>query len=244
MRAIATNQNGRRRIAVWISTLWIAAALLAAATARADIYFWEDGEGVIHFSNQDAPPKASLYMREFATPDPPEPTEIKPETDRDAMAGEVDRRQALTQQRLEEASGKLKEALERVDVLTESVARSRVQAAEAADAARQAELDAEAASSYRSDIKERVIVHTAPYRAYDPYRHRYKDRKFKYRNHKFKNRHSRYLNHEKKIRPRHHRGKSKIDRLKRHRRGEYDPGIPGPILPPERTRIPKAYGIR
>jgi len=86
MKAIATYQKGRRLMAVWLSTLWIAAVLLTAASARADIYFWEDSEGVIHFSNQDAPPKASLYMREIATPTSPETAEIQPEVDREALS--------------------------------------------------------------------------------------------------------------------------------------------------------------
>lgn len=234
-------------MAGWLSALWIAAALVTASTARADIYFWEDGDGVIHFSNQDAPPKASLYMREIATPTPPETTPIQPEIDREALSAELARKQAQTQQRLEEANRQLKEALDRVDDLTESVSRSQAQAEAAAESARQAELEAQAAREDRSYAKERVIVHAAPYRKYgkyDTHRRHYKERHHD-RKHKFKNRHDRHRKHDKIFVLPYKNGKSKIEKkVKPHRRNPFQYHIPRPILPPEKHRIPRAYGVR
>ncbi len=242
-------------MAGWLATLWIAAALLTATSARADIYFWEDTDGVIHFSNQDAPPNASLYMREIVTPDPPETAEVQTEANREALSRELARKQARTQQRLEEANDKLNEALERVDDLTESVSRSRAQAAAAAEAARQAELDAQAARDHQYDNKRRVIVHSVPYRPYDPYRkydkdrHHYKDRHYKYKKdrkygkHRIKDRHSLHRKHDKQF-SRDSRSKHRIDKYKSRRHNPYKYSIPKPILPPEKHRIPKAYGIR
>lgn len=244
MKAIAIHQTGMRLMTGLFSALWIAAALLAAASAHADIYFWEDRDGVIHFSNQDAPPEASLYMREIAPPVPPDTSEIQPEIDTEALAKELARKQALTQQRLEEANRKLDDALDRVDDLTESVSRSKAQAVAAAEAARQAELEARAARDYQTDDKKRVIVHAVPYRPYKSYRRHNKEYRYNHRKHKFNNRHARHLHHDKKFSLTHNRGKSRIDKFRAHRKNHYRYQIPGPILPPAENRIPKAYGIR
>lgn len=244
MRAIATPRRGKRLIAAWFSTLWIAAGWLAATSARADIYFWEDSSGVIHFSNQNAPPEAALYMRDIATPANPEPAEVKDENDNDKLTEKIARQQALTQQRLEAANRKLNHALERVEDLTQAVAHSRAQAQAAAEAARQAELEAEAANRDRSAVQERVIVHAVPHRPYEPYRYPYEDHRYEKRRHNVKNRHARRLNHENKYRPHADGNHSKIEKTGHRRHKAFNYHIPRPVRPPEQTRIPRAYGIR
>ncbi|MEJ2154905.1 MAG: DUF4124 domain-containing protein [Desulfobacteraceae bacterium] len=238
MSAIAIPQKSIRLATVWLSALWIATGLLAATSARADIYFWQDAAGTIHFSNQDAPADASLYMREIARPAKPEASDQKVEKDDDQLAKELARRQAQTQQRLDEANRRLDRALEKVDNLTESVARSQARAEAAAEAARQAEQEAAAAVNSRDEVRERAIVYAAPYR------YHYKDRSYGHRRHKTTGRHSRHLNRAKKFRPQHHRNHSELERFKGHRGKAAKHRIPGPILPPEPYRIPKAYGIR
>jgi hypothetical protein len=244
MRAIATPRRGKRLIAAWLSTLWIAAGWLAATSVRADIYFWEDSSGVIHFSNQDAPPEAALYMRETAAPVNPESDEAKDENGNDKLTREIARQQASTQQRLEAANRKLSHALERVDDLTQAVARSRAQAQAAAEAARQSELEADAANRNRSDVQERVVVHVVHSRHYEPYRHPYEDHRYKKRRHNFKNRHSRHPNHKNRFRPHSHGNHYNIEKTRHRRHKAFNYHIPRPILPPEPTRIPRAYGIR
>jgi len=154
------------------------------------------------------------------------------------------RKQAQTQRRLEEANDKLNDALERVDGLTESVSRSQAQAAAAAEAARQAELDAQAARAYQDDKRERGIVRAVPYRPYDPYRKHYKDRNHNHGKHKFKNRHSKHRKHDKIFTLPYGKKKSRIEKHKTQRRNPFQYHIPKPILPPEKHRIPRAYGIR
>ncbi len=230
-------------MAGWFSMFWITSILLTAGAARADIYFWEDRQGVIHFSNEAAPPEASLYMREIPTPPAPEPTETPVEADREASARELARKQAQTQKRLEEANRKLNDALERVDALTDSVARSRARAEAAADAARQAELEARAARDYQSDDRERVTVYAVPYRPYKSH-HQYKRHGNNHRNHKYERHRSRPLHRDKSVTSRHIRSRSGIEKSKTHRRSHFRYNIPGPVLPPDGHRIPKAYGIR
>lgn len=244
MKAIAKQRTTNGLVAGWLAIMWMAILLSATTAARADIYFWEDDKGVIHFSNQESPPNASLYMREPAARNLPEPEAQS--TARETSAMEVARQQAETQARLDEANRKLDRALERVDELTESVSRSRAQAAEAAEAARLAELDAEAARNYQSEVKERIIVHSVPYRKHYPYRNKFKGhRPYKHQVYGKGKGHSRNLKHDKKFVPYFNNGKkSKLYKHYRHQDHTRHYSAPSPILPPGRSHIPRAYGIR
>lgn len=249
MKAIATPPKGKRSIRGWLLFGWllfgwITAGWFAAASARADIYAWEDSEGVIHYSNQEVPPEAALYMREVSPPANAEPAETNDENNNSKTTMETDRQQALAQEHLEEVNRKLSRALEKVDDLTASVARSKAQAEAATEAAREAEREAAAARDGRSDVQERVIVHAVPYRRYGHHRYRYNNHGNHYQKQKVTRRRSRSLNHEKRFRPHIYRAHSRIEKIngRRHIPNEYK--IPGPILPPEPYRIPKAYGIR
>jgi hypothetical protein len=255
MRAIAIPHRQKRLIAGWPLTgwlqigwllmLWITAGWFAANSARADIYSWEDSQGIIHYSNQDAPPEAALYMRETAPPENTEHAEIIDDNNSEKVAREAARQQALARENLEEVNHKLSRALDKVDDLTASVARSKAQAEAAAEAARQAEREVAAAGSDRSDVQERVIVHTVPYRSYRPH-HRYRHENYgnNHLKHKATRQHSRRLTHEKRFRPQTSRVHSKIEKIRRQRHKPEKYQIPGPILPPEPYRIPAAYGIR
>lgn len=242
MRTIAKPQRAKGWIAGWLLVSWIAAIGFAATSARADIYSWEDSKGVIHYSNQEVPPEAALYMRETAPPVNTEPTEIKDENNNGGVARETPRQQAQAQ--LEEVNHKLNRALEKVDDLTASVDRSRAQAEAAAEAARQAEREAAAASSDQSDTQEQVIVYTVPYRRYGHHNYRYINQGNNHRGHRVTNRHSRRLNLVQDATTHAYGAHSKSGQIKRHGHNAYNYQIPGPILPPEPYRIPAAYGVR
>lgn len=230
------------------AAVWMAAALMAISVARADIYSWQDDEGVIYFSNQSAPPTAALYMREPEPGPQTQSTEDNQSQNRSTIDRETIRRQVRTEVKLEEANRKLNQALDRVEELTAQVAQSRAQAEAAAETARQAavtaENEAQTAKQYQSNVKERIIIHTAPY--HRPYKKHgaYKKHRTGYRKpydygypkrHDGAKRHTPHiiyqLNHH---RPLNHR-QSHIHTFRIN--------IPRPIIP-ERSEIPKAYGIR
>ncbi|MGD9365644.1 MAG: DUF4124 domain-containing protein [Desulfobacteraceae bacterium] len=225
------------------AAIWMAVTFMAISVAQADIYSWQDDEGVIHFSNQTAPPTAALYMRE------PEPgpqtlsTENNQSHRRSTIDSEAIRRQAKTEVQLEEANRKLNQALDRVEELTAEVAQSRAQAEAAAETARQAaitaENEAQAAMQIQSSAKELIIIHPAPYHR------RYKklgtDKRFRKPYHYNLKRYDRVKRHTPHsiYSLKHHRP------LKHHRAHvhTFATNIPRPIIP-ERSEIPKAYGIR
>jgi paraquat-inducible protein B len=223
---------------------WIAAGGFAATSACADIYSWEDSAGVIHYSNQEAPPEAALYMRETAPPVAAEPIETKDENNNDAVAKATAHQQAEAQAQIEAVNRKLDRALEKVDDLTETVARSREQAEAAAEAARQAEREAAATSSDQSDIQEPVIVYTVPYHRYGHDRYRHINQGKNHRVQMVTRPRSRSLNPETRLKPYTYRANSRIGKItgRRHKPDKYQ--IPGPILPPEPYHIPAAYGVR
>lgn len=232
----------------WFTAVWMAVTFMSISVARADIYSWQDGEGVIHFSNQTAPPAASLYMREPEPGPQIQSTEDIQSQNRSTMDREAIRRQVRAEVRLEEANRKLNQALDRVEELTAQVAQSRAQADAAAETARQAaitaENEAQAAKQYQSNVKERIIIHTAPhhrqYQRHDahkkegtgyrkPYRYGYHERNARAKRHPphiiYSPDQHRPLNHQ----------RSHVHTLRLN--------IPRPIIP-ERADIPKAYGIR
>lgn len=220
------------------AAVWMAAAFMAMAVARADIYAWQDDEGVIHFSNQTAPPTAALYMREPEPgPQMPSTEDIQSQT-RSAPDREALRRQLRTEVKLEETSRKLDQALDRVEELTAEVAQSRAQAEAAAEtagrAAIRAENEAQAAMPYQSNAKERIIIRTAPYHR----RHKKPGAGKKYRRpyaYDYHRGHDGAKGHTPHI----------IYSLNHHQAHvhPFRTNIPRPIIP-ERSNIPKAYGIR
>lgn len=143
-------------------TAWIVWMVLAnaisgwtAPPARADIFFWQDADGVIHFSNTSAPPEADLYMVERNSPASPAPPEES------ANAAAEKKRDAEVKARLEEANRKLQKALEKVDDLSDQVRQTQRQAKEAAQAAQKAAAEAEQA---REENSGNGIVYAVPYR--------------------------------------------------------------------------------
>jgi hypothetical protein len=243
MRTIAKPQRKRGWVAVWLLLSWIAAGGFAATAARADIYSWEDSAGVIHYSNQEVPPDAALYMRETAPPVTAEPAETKDENNDGEAAKATARQQAEAQAQLEKVNRKLDRALEKVDDLTASAARSREQAEAAAEAARQAEQKAAEASSDQGEVQEPVVVYTVPYHPYGHHRYRHISQGKNHREAKVTRRRS-VLNPETRFNPYVYRANSGIGKItgRRHIPDKYQ--IPGPILPPEPYHIPAAYGVR
>lgn len=225
-----------------LSILWVAAVLMTAIIARADIYSWQDDQGVIHYSNYDVPHQANLYMKEPVEISPAPETDVSRVPNRTELDIEAIRQRAKAEARIEEANRKLDHALEKVDELTEKVSQSQAQANAAADAAREAAANAKSevvsANYYQNDVKERVIVHSVPYYPYGYRKHGPHYSKPYYlgpnkRRHAYYNGGGRSKIHKQK-RGRHHRIH---DRHRIHRTW------PVPVLP-EGSRIPKAYGVR
>jgi uncharacterized coiled-coil protein SlyX len=119
--------------------------------ARADIYFWTDSEGVIHFSNYAAPPEAQFYMVEYS---PQENDQAESKT------AAIEHKRDPLKDQLAEANRKLEKALDKVDDLTEQVEQTRREALEAADAARRAEAEAKADDESRTAGS---LVYAVPY---------------------------------------------------------------------------------
>jgi hypothetical protein len=123
------------------------------------------------------------------------------------------------------------------------VARSRAEAEAAADAARQAEREAVAASSEQSVVQEQVIVHAVPYHRYGHHRSLHINQGNNRRVHKVLRRHS-PLNPATRFNPYINRADVGIGKITGRRRIPDKYQIPGPILPPEPYHIPAAYGVR
>jgi hypothetical protein len=243
MRTVTRSQTTKGWVAGWLLFSWIAAGGFAATTAWADIYSWEDSAGVIHYSNQEAPPEAALYMRETAPSVTAEPNETIDENNDGQVVKASARQQAEAQAQLEAVNRKLDRALEKVDDLNASVARSRAEAEAAADAARQAEREAVAASSEQSVVQEQVIVHAVPYHRYGHHRSLHINQGNNRRVHKVLRRHS-PLNPATRFNPYINRADVGIGKITGRRRIPDKYQIPGPILPPEPYHIPAAYGVR
>lgn len=177
MRTISKNEIGRK--ITWTAALWVASALMTTASVRADIYSWQDAEGVIHYSNQNVPPQASIYMKE-PVPSPKDAVNHEPQPNIQVEREiEAVHRQVRTEVKLEEANRRLDQALEKVEELTNKVTDSQAQAAAAAEAAQQAAIVAESkaqAAGYNKRVDERVVVYSSPY-----YPHRYKKQSSGYR---------------------------------------------------------------
>lgn len=141
-------RDHRQRLIIY-GLMWVfLPVLVLAAPVGADIYFWKDDDGVLHFSNRQAPPEAEFYM---AAP-PPRPHPVVAETQALQEPPAPSKPDALA-----EANRRLGKALEKVDKLTDTVeqirreaqaaAISSRQAAEQADREREARERAEAAAS-------------------------------------------------------------------------------------------------
>ena len=211
---------------VWTAALWVAAALMTAGAVRADIYSWKDADGVIHFSNQDAPARASIYMKE-PVPGPADAVIREPQPNIQIEREiEAVRRQVRTEAKLEEANRRLDQALEKVDELTDKVADSQARATAAAEAAQQAaivaEREAQAAGYNSGSVNERVVVYSSPYYPYrnKKYGHGYRGPNYRgYLKDRNPNSHkNRYERHKQKL----HSDRYKFNRYDRHKYNRHD----------------------
>lgn len=132
--------------------LTVTVGWVSADSAQADIYFWKDAEGIIHFSNHNPPSTAEFYMVEHA---PAKNTASEPEN-KTAL-----QKQDPLQARLEDANRKLEKALDKVDALTDKVEQARREARDAAETARRAADEAQTAGETR---QESTVVYGVPYR--------------------------------------------------------------------------------
>ena len=143
-------QSNKTGIMCGLLMIW--SCIICLTPVQADIYYWTDSDGVIHFSNHNPPAKAQFFMVE-QPPDETASNETKSEAalpKRDPLAA-----------KLAEANNKLDEALSKVDELAEKVEQSRQDARNAAEAARQAQAEAKLAAEKES---ERTVVYGVPYR--------------------------------------------------------------------------------
>ncbi len=229
---------------VILNALWrwflllMAVAMFTTPTVRADIYFWTDPQGVIHFSNQNAPPKAALYMKE--------PQRVAAPTAPDPESQPITAAEERIQARLEQTSRQLEQALEKVDELTEKVRDSQQEAAVAAAVAQQAaQFSAISAAQSNAEpvyeVRDRVVYYAAPYYHLPRHHkglhhagHKYKHHKFnrhKFKHHKFKSHHGKFG----------HKGHIVHNKFrhKRHTNFHYKG-----LSTHRGHRIPKMYGIR
>ena len=137
---------------IMFALLTILGCIVCSTPVRADIYFWTDSGGVIHFSNHNPPPEAQFFMVE-------QPADENPVHETTA-APVLSKRDPL-QDQLTEANRKLEKALDKVDDLTEKVEQTRRDARNAADAAQRAQAEAKIANESRT---ERTVVYAVPYR--------------------------------------------------------------------------------
>lgn len=142
----------RHMATLMFGLMMISGYLIGVPHARADIYYWTDVNGVIHFSNHNPPPEAEFFMVEQSRSD-------HHRTESETADGDV--KSDPLKDQLEEANRKLEKALGKMDDLTEEVEKSRREARNAADAARQAQEEARIAGETRS---ERTVVYGVPYR--------------------------------------------------------------------------------
>ncbi len=234
MDAITIEYRRNPLAVTWFALIWIAMALLWVRPASADIFFWQDENGVIHFSNQDTPPTATLYMRE---PEPA-PASASPTP---ATGPEVSGEQVQVQAELERTRQKLEKALERVEDLTDKIRDSQQEAAVSAALAQQAAQISVASTVQTAQepeyvVQDRLVFVTPAHpllRRHNGRHHghsRFKRPGIRLHNtpaiqNRFK--HPGHFGHVKIIVP----GGIRPDQ--------------GPVYPvPFRNRIPKAYGIR
>lgn len=139
------------------AVLGIVFGVLFTGWAYADIYLWRDSDGVIHFSNGDAPPGAELYLKE------PEPPVVDQRVEEARRVQEQLRREEELKSQIDAANRKLDQALEKVDDLAEKADEASEQARQAAAMARAAVASAPTHVSPEPVRQERVIVYAAPY---------------------------------------------------------------------------------
>jgi ribosomal protein L12E/L44/L45/RPP1/RPP2 len=234
MNTITIWINRKKLALAVVVTLGLAGTLGAVDTPRADIYSWQDEEGTIHFSNQAAPPEAELYMREPLSPARVEQTEAANGQVSQQVDIEAVRRQVRNEIRLEEANRKLGDALNRIDELTENVSRSQAAAAAAGEVARQTAAAvataAAAADDHRNYVREPVVILSTPY----------------WMGHRKHGKRPHNADHFKSG------GKKPTVQWRRHSKAGKSEGLWSPLphqrrnraLSPQRSFIPKAYGIR
>jgi hypothetical protein len=237
MKTITVWINRRKLALAVVVTTSLIGTLIPVDPSGADIYSWQDEDGVIHFSNQVAPPGAELYMREPVTSGRVEQTESTSNHVPQQVDIETIRRQVRNEMRLEEANRKLGDALSRIDDLTEEVSRSQAAAAAAGEVARQtaaavatAAAPADDHRDYRSDFREPVVILSTPY---------WKDHR----------RHGKRPHTSDHLKP---GGKKPPVQWRRHSKAGKSERLWSPLpnqgrnraLSPQRSFIPKAYGIR
>lgn len=140
------------RAGIMFGLLMIWGCIVCLTPVRADIYYWTDGDGVIHFSNHNPPAEAHFFMVE----QPPSETASN-ETESEVALPKRDPLAA----KLAEANRKLEEALSKVDDLAKKVDQSSQEARKAADAAQRAQAEAKIAAEKGT---ERTVVYGVPYR--------------------------------------------------------------------------------
>ena len=137
---------------IMFGLLMIWGCMVNLTPVQADIYYWTDSGGVIHFSNHNPPAKAQFFMVE----QPPSETASN-ETKSEAALPKRDHLAV----KLAEANRKLEEAISKVDNLTKKVDQSSRDARKAAEAAKQAQAEAKLDAEKET---ERAVVYGVPYR--------------------------------------------------------------------------------
>jgi len=122
-------QRSRERSKIswgWLLLWVVMAALMMAGPVVADVYYWKDDKGVIHFSNQEQPPPgATLYLVE---PPPREPLPVEPELELEPLdqepesVGEPEPDASEIQETLDETRRRLDDIEDKLDDVTGRVA--------------------------------------------------------------------------------------------------------------------------
>ncbi len=101
--------------------LWgVVAALMMVGPVSADVYYWRDEKGVLHFSNREKPPSgATLYLPE---PPPREPLPVEPEPEPEPEPLEPDASQL--EEALEETNRRLDDIVDKLDDVTGRIEQS------------------------------------------------------------------------------------------------------------------------
>ena len=133
----------RRRFFSRLGSVLMLVAVVAWAEpvrpAAADIYYWTDARGVIHFSNRTAPADAHVYIVER------QPAAGEQAETPNMAANPTAPPPSPSADQLVEANRKLEKALEQVKALSAQLDRSRREARAAAEEARQAATEARTA---------------------------------------------------------------------------------------------------
>lgn len=143
-----------------LETKWLFLALfgfmLAANGVQADIYFWEDDNGIIYFSNQDAPPQAKLYAREITE----DPQTVE------ANAEPHQQRLVAAEKRQKELQTQLDASLEKIEKLEQDVEAAQKRAHDLALATRQSIACAEPIDhehdGRQPSVAKHIIYYVAP----------------------------------------------------------------------------------